>query len=172
MPNLIKFYILNIIKNLKNKFFKKENIFFAVVIFFIFFLDRLSKNLIISNFRENLIFINDFLNFDLIWNTGIGFGLFSSNSDLFYNFITIIIGFVIIFLIYISLNLDKLEKIIYCLIIGGAIGNFYDRLIFKAVPDFIDLHYNDFHWFTFNVADIFISFGIIAFILRSFFVKN
>ena len=83
-----------------------------------------------------------------------------------------LIGFVIFALTYISLNLNKLEKIIYCTIIGGAIGNFYDRLKFKAVPDFIDLHYNGFHWFTFNVADIFISIGIIAFILRSFFVKN
>jgi len=164
--------ILNIIKNLKINFFKKENIFFGIIIFFIFALDRISKNQIISNYNENTVFINDNLNFDLIWNTGVGFGLLSSNSDIFYNIITMIIGLVIIFLSLISLNLDKLEKVIYCTIIGGAIGNFYDRLKFKAVPDFIDLHYNNFHWFTFNVADIFISIGIIAFILRSFFVKN
>ena len=118
--------------------------------FFIFILDRLSKNQIIYNYNENLIFINEYLNFDLIWNTGIGFGLFSSNSEVFYNFVTLLIGSVILVLTYISLNLDKLDKII-CLIIGGAIGNFYDRLKFKAVPDFIDLHYNSFHWFTFNV---------------------
>jgi len=165
-------YILNIIKNLKISLLKKENIYFAIFIFFIFILDRLSKNQIIYNYNENLIFINEYLNFDLIWNTGIGFGLFSSNSEVFYNFVTLLIGSVILVLTYISLNLDKLDKIIYCLIIGGAIGNFYDRLKFKAVPDFIDLHYNSFHWFTFNVADIFISVGIIAFILRSFFVKN
>ena len=164
--------ILNIVKNLKISLFKKENIYFAIFIFFIFILDRLSKNQIIYNYNENLIFINEYLNFDLIWNTGIGFGLFSSNSEVFYNFVTLLIGSVILVLTYISLNLDKLDKIIYCLIIGGAIGNFYDRLKFKAVPDFIDLHYNSFHWFTFNVADIFISVGIIAFILRSFFVKN
>ena len=164
--------ILNIIKNLKINFFKKENIFFGLIIFFIFALDRISKNQIISNYNENTVFINDHLNFDLIWNTGVGFGLLSSNSDIFYNIITTIIGLVIIFLTFISLNLDKFEKIIYCIIIGGAIGNFYDRLKFKAVPDFIDLHYNNYHWFTFNVADIFISIGIIAFILRSFFVKN
>ena len=164
--------ILNIVKNLKISLFKKENIYFAIFIFFIFILDRHSKNQIIYNYNENLIFINEYLNFDLIWNTGIGFGLFSSNSEVFYNFVTLLIGSVILVLTYISLNLDKLDKIIYCLIIGGAIGNFYDRLKFKAVPDFIDLHYNSFHWFTFNVADIFISVGIIAFILRSFFVKN
>ncbi len=164
--------ILNIIKNLKVGLFKKENIYFTIFIFFIFILDRLSKNQIIYNYNENLIFINEFLNFDLIWNTGIGFGLFSSNSEAFYNFVTMLIGSVILVLTYISLNLDKIEKIIYCLIIGGAIGNFYDRLKFKAVPDFIDLHYNSFHWFTFNVADIFITIGIISFIFRSFFVKS
>ena len=163
---------MNLIENLKINLFKKENIYFAVFIFFIFLLDRLSKNQIIYNYNENLILINEYLNLDLIWNTGIGFGLFSSNSEVFYNFVTMLIGFVIFVLTYISLNLDKLEKIIYCTIIGGAIGNFYDRLKFKAVPDFIDLHYNGFHWFTFNVADIFISIGIIALILRSFFVKN
>ena len=163
---------MNLIENLKINLFKKENIYFAIFIFFIFLLDRLSKNQIIYNYNENLILINEYLNLDLIWNTGIGFGLFSSNSEVFYNFVTLLIGSVILVLIYISLNLDKLDKIIYCLIIGGAIGNFYDRLKIKAVPDFIDLHYNSFHWFTFNVADIFISIGIIAFILRSFFVKN
>ena len=163
---------MNLIENLKINLFKKENIYFAVFIFFIFLLDRLSKNQIIYNYNENLILINEYLNLDLIWNTGIGFGLFSSNSEVFYNFVTMLIGFVIFVLTYISLNLDKLEKIIYCTIIGGAIGNFYDRLKFKAVPDFIDLHYNGFHWITFNVADIFISIGIIALILRSFFVKN
>ena len=163
---------MNLIKNLKINLFKKENIYFAIFIFFIFLLDRLSKNQIIYNYNESLIFINEYLNLDLIWNTGIGFGLFSSNSEVFYNFVTMLIGFVIFVLTYISLNLNKLEKIIYCTIIGGAIGNFYDRLKFKAVPDFIDLHYNGIHWFTFNVADIFISIGIIALILRSFFVKN
>ena len=75
-------------------------------------------------------------------------------------------------LIYIFLISEKYEKLIYALIIGGAFGNFYDRLVYKAVPDFIDLHYNNFHWFTFNVADIFITLGILAFILRSFCIKN
>ena len=163
---------MNIKENLKNSLFKKENIYFAIFIFFIFLLDRLSKNQIIYNYNENLIFVNEFLNLDLIWNTGIGFGLFSSSSEVFYNFVTILIGSVILLLTYISLNLDKLEKITYCTIIGGAIGNFYDRLKFKAVPDFIDLHFNGFHWFTFNVADIFITIGIISFIFRSFFVKS
>ena len=116
--------------------------------------------------------MTDFLNVDLIWNIGIGFGLFSSESPLFYNMVTLLIGSVILILIYILIISENLDKLIYSIIIGGACGNFYDRLIYRAVPDFIDLHYNNFHWFTFNVADIFISIGITAFIIKGFFVKN
>ena len=138
----------------------------------IFFLDRFSKLEILNQFSENTHYINNFINFDLIWNTGIGFGLLSFNSSLFYNLVSILIGLVVLILIYIFLISEKYEKLIYALIIGGAFGNFYDRLVYKAVPDFIDLHYNNFHWFTFNVADIFITLGILAFILRSFCIKN
>ena len=159
-------------RNIKLQILKKENIYFLILILFIFVLDRFSKNSILNNFSENQFFINDYINLNLIWNTGIGFGILSTDTILIYNFITILIGLVIIYLTYIQLFSDKLNKIIFCFIIGGALGNFYDRLIFQAVPDFIDLHYKEFHWFTFNVADIFISFGIIAFIIRSYFVKN
>ena len=138
----------------------------------IFSLDRIFKNEILENYSQHKYFVNQFINFDLIWNTGIGFGLLSTSSSGVYNLITLIIAIVIISLIYISLFSDNLEKIIYCMIIGGAIGNFYDRLKYKAVPDFIDIHYNNFHWFSFNVADIFISLGIIIFLLRGFFIKN
>ena len=82
------------------------------------------------------------------------------------------IGFVIIYLVYIFFESELKDKIIYSTIIGGALGNFYDRLIYKAVPDFIDFHYNNFHWFTFNVADIFITIGIVIFIIKSYFVRN
>ena len=109
---------------------------------------------------------------DLIWNTGIGFGLLASNSSMFYNFITFLIGAIILTLLYIVINSKNLDKIIFSIIIGGALGNFYDRLVFKAVPDFIDLHYNNFHWFIFNIADIFITLGIIVFIMRGLFEKN
>ena len=111
------------------------------------------------------------MNIDLIWNIGIGFGLLSTDSTLIYNLVTILIGSVISLLIYFLMNADKVDKLIYSLIIGGALGNFYDRLTFKAVPDFIDIHYNNFHWFTFNVADIFIVIGILVYIIRSFFIK-
>ncbi len=160
------------LKEIKNKIFLKNNLYCLFFIFLIFFLDRYTKLFILNNFTGNTYFLNDYVNLDLVWNTGIGFGLLSSNSSLFYNFVTTFISLVIIFLIYIFLISDRVEKLIYSLIIGGAIGNFYDRLFYKAVPDFIDLHYNNFHWFTFNVADIFITVGIIAFIFRGFYIKN
>ena len=157
---------------MKNNLLKKENLYFFILIIIIFLLDRYTKNLIITNYNENNFFINEYLNFDLIWNTGIGFGLLGATSPIIYNLITAFIGGVIIFLFFSSINLRKTDKLIFCIIIGGAIGNLYDRLKFKAVPDFIDIHFNGFHWFTFNVADIFITIGILAFILRNFFVKN
>ena len=116
--------------------------------------------------------MNDFINFDLIWNTGIGFGILSSSSSLIYNLISFLIFAVIILLGYYFLKSDKYEKFTFSIIIGGALGNFYDRLLYKAVPDFIDLHHGNFHWFTFNIADIFITLGIIAFIMKGFFIKN
>ena len=115
---------------------------------------------------------NDFLNFYLIWNTGIGFGLLSFDTNLIYNLITTLIGLLIIILIMIGIKSESSEKIIFSIIVGGALGNFYDRIVFNAVPDFIDLHYGNFHWFTFNVADIFITIGVIAFLIKGFFLKR
>lgn len=165
-------YLSNNLKELKSNIFKKENIFSLVVISTIFFLDRYSKTIIIKDFSEQKYFLNDYLNLDLIWNTGIGFGFLSTDLDLFYNFVTLIIGSIIILLIYFLIISEILDKLIYSLIIGGALGNFYDRVFYKAVPDFIDLHFDNFHWFTFNVADIFITIGIIIFAMRSFFIKS
>ena len=158
--------ILINLREIKEKIIKKENFYFLIIVLFIFSLDRYTKIEIINNFSENSFYINDFINFDLVWNTGIGFGLFQSSSILLYNSISLLIAFVILFLIYLLIISDKLDKIFLSLIIGGAIGNFYDRMIFKAVPDFIDLHYKNFHWFTFNVADILISLGIIIFLIK------
>ena len=160
------------IREINNKIITKENFYFLIIVLLIFGLDRYTKIEIINNFSENSFYINDFINFDLVWNTGIGFGLFQSSSSLLYNSISLLIAFVILFLVYLLIISDKLDKISLSLIIGGAIGNFYDRMIFKAVPDFIDLHYKNFHWFTFNVADIFITIGILILILRNIFVKN
>jgi signal peptidase II len=156
----------------KNLFIKKENITLIILVILFFSLDRISKIHIITNFSERVYLINNFINFDLIWNTGIGFGLLSFDSLLIYNSITLFIGMVILFLIYLAITSTNAEKLIFSTIIGGAIGNFYDRLTYNAVPDFIDLHYNSFHWFSFNVADIFITFGIISFLMKNYFVKN
>ncbi len=160
------------LKEIKNKIFKKENFYFLLIILSIFAADRLSKNKIMEDFSDSIFYVNDFLNFNLIWNTGIGFGLLSSDTTLFYNLISGVILIVIIILIVLGLQSDKYDKSVYSVILGGALGNFYDRATLSAVPDFIDIHYGNFHWFTFNLADIFISLGIIAFILRGFFIKN
>ena len=166
---------MNIINNFnskKNLFLNQENIILIIFIILFFSLDRISKIQIITNFSERVYFINDFMNFDLVWNTGIGFGLLSFDSSIIYNSITVFIGMVILFLIYLAITSATAERLIFSTIIGGAIGNFYDRLVFSAVPDFIDLHYYNFHWFIFNVADIFITLGIISFLMKGFFVKN
>lgn len=163
---------LNEVKDLKDMSLKKENVFFLILIIILFSVDRISKIKVISEFNEHSYFINNFLNIDLIWNNGVGFGLFSTDNSLIYNFLSFFIFIVITVLFYIFIKSSNLDKLIYAIIIGGALGNFYDRLVFKGVPDFIDFHYNNFHWFTFNAADIFISIGIIIFIIRSFFLKN
>ena len=161
----------NKFKEKKNLFLKKENIFIFLIILFCVFFDRYTKNEVIINFSENIFFINNFINIDLIWNTGIGFGFLSTESSLIYNLVSALVGVVIVILCYFTIISEVTDKLIYAIIIGGAIGNFYDRLIFNAVPDFIDLHYDRYHWFTFNVADIFITLGIIIFLINEF-LKN
>ncbi len=160
------------LKEFKKNLFKKENTYYFIIIGIIFFIDRISKSSVLNNFNKSTYYVNDFINLDLIWNIGIGFGFLSTDSNFAYNLITLIIISVILFLLYIFVTSKSLDKFIYAIILGGALGNLYDRFVYKAVPDFIDLHLNNFHWFTFNVADIFITIGIIIFIMRSFFVKN
>ena len=166
---------MNLLIHLKKRkidYLNRHNLLFLIIVIVTFSLDRISKFKIINNFNENTYFINDFINFDLIWNIGIGFGLLSTSSSILYEIVTLVVGLVILILTYISIKSDKFDKYTFAIVIGGALGNFYDRLIYKAVPDFIDLHYANFHWFTFNVADIFISVGIIFFIMKGYFVKN
>ena len=164
-------FLINLEK-IKKNFLKKKNIFFFIFIILIFYLDRFTKQKILQKYNDDIFYVNDYVNFDLIWNTGIGFGLLSTNSLLVYNSVTLLIGIVILFLVYILAISEKVDKLIYSIIVGGALGNFYDRVIFNAVPDFIDLHYGNFHWFTFNLADIFITIGILIFIIKGNFVKN
>ena len=162
--------------DIKNKFIAQlntENLISFVIVLIIFSFDRLSKIKIIELQTNNKsLFINEYLNFDLVWNTGIGFGLLSSDSNLIYNLITGLISAVIIFLIYLMMKSKTTDKMLFSLILGGAIGNVYDRLTYYAVPDFIDIHYKNFHWFTFNIADIFITIGILIFITKDLILKD
>ena len=151
----------------------KKNYGPVFIILISFSIDRITKNLILKYSEiHNTIFINDFLNFELVWNTGIGFGLLSLSNVFFYNLITILIFLIIIYIVYMFKKLSMIERYYFSLILGGAVGNFYDRVDLNAVPDFIDLHYKNFHWFTFNFADIFITMGIIIYLFSGFNKKE
>ena len=151
---------------------KLTNLFFILLIFFV---DRISKYLIVSFNNDNGqidIPITSFLNINLIWNNGIAFGLLSFNGSYGYNLVTIIIFIVILILTIILFNAKKLNRVALILIIGGALGNFYDRIYYSAVPDFIDFYFKGFHWFIFNIADIFITLGVICLIYDEVFLEK
>ena len=156
------------------KYLNKILLSFFIVIF-IFAFDRISKlyvlNLVVTDQVIN-IYINQFLDFHLIWNTGIGFGLFSSGSDFYYNFITYIIILINFIILVMIIKSKDYKFFLFLIILGGSLGNLFDRIYYKAVPDFIDLHYNDFHWFIFNVADIFITVGVICLIFAEVFLNK
>ncbi len=154
-------------------FLQKENLVCILLIALPFLFDRISKTKIINHQIQNdRIYINEYINLDLVWNTGIGFGLFSSNSSIIYNFISTLIGIILIVIIFIMIKSNFFEKILYSIILGGALGNLYDRIVYSAVPDFIDIHFERFHWFTFNIADIFITLGIFLLVIKELFLKN
>ena len=139
-----------------------------IIILSIFILDRLTKFYVIYLDKINSgaeIFSSKFLNIYLIWNEGIAFGLFSFQEKNLYNFFTIFIFIIITIITFMLVNTKDFKKYPLILILGGALGNFFDRIFYNAVPDFIDFHVGEFHWFIFNVADIFITFGVIFMIL-------
>ena len=143
---------------------KKEIFISLISIFVIFLLDRFTKEFIIKLSNEELItqiILSNFLSLNLVWNKGIAFGLFSIQNSNLYNSLTIFISIVIIIVFFLSIKARGMEKLAYSFIVGGGIGNLYDRVVFKKVVDFIDFHINGLHWFIFNVADIFITLGII-----------
>ena len=152
-----------------------KNFFFNFyIILFIFFLDRISKYLIIEYFESSIdqnIFITSFLSFNLLWNDGIAFGLLQFEQKLFYNLVTLLIFGILIIVGWLAYNSKGLENICYLMILGGGFGNLFDRLYYGSVVDFIDLNYNNFHWFIFNVADMFITVGILI-LITSEFLKN
>lgn len=174
MPNMLEnkrqILFASFMKILKD-LISKELVFIIII----FLIDRFTKIYVIINFDNNLsadLFQSKYLNFNLIWNDGIAFGLLSSNNIFFYNLLTFIIFLIIIVLIRMLINSTKLEKIALIFVIGGAFGNFLDRIIYKSVPDFIDLHYNNFHWFVFNVADIFVTIGVVLLISNEIFYEK
>ena len=141
----------------------------------IFLIDRLTKLYILKLAEtENSvdIYLTSYLNLYLIWNKGIAFGLLSINEIVIYNIITVIIGIIIIVILFMLWRNDNIQRYFLVLIAGGALGNFYDRIYYTAVPDFIDLHFKGFHWFVFNVADIFITVGIFCLILVELFYND
>ena len=153
----------------------KKILFNFTIITLIFLIDRISKNYILKIAeQESLvdIYINSYLNFYLIWNKGIAFGLFSFDQNLIYNFVTLIIVVISLVIIILIIKTNGIERYLFTLVFGGAISNLYDRIYYKAVPDFIDFHIAEYHWFVFNVADIFITLGIVSIILTEVLKKN
>jgi signal peptidase II len=147
----------------------KKKIYLFVFVLVLFTIDKISKILILKN-SSSEIYINSFLNFSLVWNSGIGFGILQIEPNIFYLLISIIITAINLILIYWMLTSSNyLESIFISIILGGALGNLFDRYYYSSVPDFIDLHYESFHWFTFNIADIFITIGIIGLIIIDLF---
>ena len=157
------------------KILRKSFIISSLLVFSIFLLDRLSKIYVIyldKKFFGSEIYSSKFLNIELYWNTGIAFGLFSFSENYLYNLLTFVIVIVIMIVIFMIAISKDFKKYPLLMILGGALGNLVDRIFFKAVPDFIDFHIQNLHWFIFNVADIFISLGIIFMILLEIIANN
>ena len=157
------------------KYLKKNFFFNLFFVFLIFLLDRFSKIYVIyinSKLAQDEIYNSKFLNISLIWNEGIAFGLLSFEKQNFYNFITLIIILIIFIIIYMIIKNTGFKRYSLVMILGGAFGNVYDRIVYKAVPDFIDFHVGNFHWFIFNVADIFITLGVIFMIILEIIDNN
>ena len=153
----------------------KKALLNAVIVLVIFLTDRFFKIYIIKIAElENAvdIYLNSYLNFYLIWNKGIAFGLFSFDEKYVYNMITLIIVTITIIVLIMMSKSEGLKKYSFLFVFGGSLGNLFDRIYYNAVPDFIDFHINDFHWFVFNVADIFISLGIMCLIFDEIFIDN
>ena len=158
-----------IFKNLGKNF-----IINSFIVLLIFLIDRFSKIYVIYLDKKYLgseIFSSKFLNISLIWNEGIAFGLFSFNNQNTYNILTILILLIISAIFFMIIKSKSFERYALLMILGGALGNVFDRIIYKAVPDFIDFHVGDFHWFIFNVSDIFITIGVILMIFLEIIVK-
>ena len=159
-----------ILKYLTKKFYIN-----LTIISLIFILDRISKIYVINLDRVNYsleLYKSKFLNINLIWNEGIAFGLLSFEQSNLYNLVSLFIAIIIIIIFFMMIKSNDVRKYPLLMIFGGAIGNLYDRITYKAVPDFIDFHIGEFHWFIFNTADIFISLGVIFMIFLELIGNN
>jgi len=157
------------------KFFSKNFYISFSFVALIYFLDRLTKIYVIQLDKNNLgldIFNSAYLNIILIWNKGIAFGLLSFNDSYSYNILSLVISIIVIILVVMSLKSRGFKRYSLLMIVGGALGNLHDRIFFNAVPDFIDFHIGSFHWFIFNVADIFITLGVISMIILEIISNN
>ena len=153
------------------KFLSKNFYISFLIVISIFIIDRISKIYVIFLEKKNNIseiFVSKFLNIHLVWNEGIAFGLFNFEKSNLYNILTFFIFLIILLIIYMSYNSKGFKRYSLLMIIGGALGNIFDRIFSKAVPDFIDFHVGNFHWFIFNIADIFITLGVIFMIMLEF----
>ena len=154
----------------KKLFLIKFTLIFLIILF-----DQYSKSYIINIFEEKneTIYLTSFLNFQLIWNDGIAFGLLNFDNNFYYNLITLMITTVIVILLFLTIKNQDQYSYFYSIIAGGALGNLIDRIRYSSVPDFIDFHISNFHWFVFNIADIFVSLGVFCLIIAEiFFNKN
>tara|TARA_B110000037_G_scaffold21128_1_gene23113 strand:- start:513 stop:1007 length:495 start_codon:yes stop_codon:yes gene_type:complete len=158
-----------------NKVVLKKFFLNFIILSTVFLIDRISKLYILKLAEVGNsvdIYLTSYLNLFLIWNKGIAFGLLSMNASMVYNIITLIISLIIFVIFFIMWKNDNIQRYFLALVSGGALGNLYDRIVYTAVPDFIDLHFHGFHWFVFNVADIFITVGVFCLILVEFFYNN
>ena len=146
-----------------------------IIIFGVFLFDSATKLYLINLQMSGIdidFYIYSFLNFYLVWNTGLGFGLASMEANIYYHILTLFIGIVNVALVFFLVKTKGVYSYLIALIIGGSLGNLFDRIYYYAVPDFIDLHLGNYHWFIFNVADIFITLGIIGLILTEILKKE
>ena len=159
---------------MNSNLFKKITIFVSVLVL-IFFLDRISKIYILqlaSKSEDINIYINQFLNFNLVWNKGIAFGLFSFEKSAIYNFITSIIVIINLIILYLAFIYKDIRAYFFIVILGGSLGNLFDRFYYGSVPDFIDINFKGYHWFIFNVSDIFITVGVICLIIAELLMNK
>ena len=155
---------------IKKNFF--VTFFFILLIFLLYRVSKIHVIFLSKKLNNTDLFLSKYLNIQLIWNDGVGFGLFAFDDKIYYNTLTTIIIIITIIVFYFMIKAEGIERYSFMMIAAGSVGNIFDRLFYSAVPDFIDIHYDNFHWFIFNVADIFITTGVILLIIFELILKK